>query len=317
MVELKPAITYEEQMKLLLDRGVTVNDPVLCKKILSEISYYRLSAYFLPFRNDDGSYKAGTDFSRVYRIYEFDRKLRHVIFSAVEEIEIYLRTKLAYYHAHHYGAEGYMKPENFGTAHQSQKFKENIKREIENNKRSPFVRHHIEKYEGRFPVWVISELFTFGMLSRFYSDLKTPDKKELAKDLYGTTERNVSSWLRCVTDLRNICAHYGRLYYRIFTAVPAGMGRWPESAKRRLWGAILALKELYPDSSKWNSEVLPAMTALFDEYSEDIELYHIAFPEDWKNCLRMERGDERLQDVDCTDSCPESQRDCDCILTHT
>lgn len=91
-----------------------------------------------------------------------------------------------------------------------------------NNNKALFVKYHVTKYNGEFPIWVIAELFTLGMISPFYADMTTADKKELAKSLYGTTPKYLVSWLRCVTDLRNICAHYGRLYYRIFTASPAG-----------------------------------------------------------------------------------------------
>ena len=89
---------------------------------------------------------------------------------------------------------------------------------ISNNKKAPFVRHYIEKHDRNFPLWVISELFTFGMLSRFYSDLKTADKKAFA----GVDHKHMVSWLKCCTDLRNICAHYGRLYCRVFPALPSG-----------------------------------------------------------------------------------------------
>ena len=34
------------------------------------------------------------------------------------------------------------------------------------------------------------------------------------------------------------------------------------------------------------NEVLPSIHALFDEYAEDINLYHLAFPEDWLEQLR-------------------------------
>lgn len=73
------------------------------------------------------------------------------------------------------------------------------------------------------------------------------------------------SWMRCCTDLRNICAHYGRLYFRIFTAMPSGF-EISEAAKRRLWGAILSVKALYPSSEKWNNEFMPRIEALFEEF---------------------------------------------------
>ena len=40
-----------------------------------------------------------------------------------------------------------------------------------------FVKFHIDNYDNQFPLWVISELFTFGTLSYFYNVLATADKK--------------------------------------------------------------------------------------------------------------------------------------------
>ena len=132
MVELKKPTTYDEQIELLRKRGVFISDEAFCKQKLAEINYYRLTAYFLPFRNSDGTYKKGTSFHTVYRIYEFDRKLRGVLFSAVEDVEIYLRAELSYFHAHKYGAEGYKDPTNFSARHNAEKFSENLQREITN-----------------------------------------------------------------------------------------------------------------------------------------------------------------------------------------
>ena len=282
--EIKNPTTYDEQIAKLKSRGCHISDELFCKETLKSINYYRLMAYFLPFKDND-RYMSGTSFRRVYRIYEFDRRLRAILFSAVEEVEIYLRARFAYFHAHRYGATGYLDPNNFSDKHDPEKFQRNITREIENNRQVLFVKHHVENYDGVFPIWVMSELFTFGMLSYFYSDLKTADRKRLAKELYQTVPQNVISWLRCCTDLRNICAHYGRLYYRIFPAIPAGVDV-PERAKRRLWGVIMALRELYPNAQKWNDEVLTSLEALFEEYGKDIDLYHLAFPRDWNIKLK-------------------------------
>lgn len=285
-MEVKPATTYGEQLLLLKSRGCIIDDGEFCEKVLQQINYYRLSAYFIPFRKDDGSYQPGTSFRRVYRIYEFDRKMRRVLFSAVEQVELYLRTQLAYYHAHKYGALGYMNADNFGSNYDNRRFEELFKSEVEHSKNIPFVRHHIEKYEGDFPVWVATELFSFGMLSFFYRGMKTSDKKEIAKTAFNTTYRNLDSWLRCCTDLRNICAHYGRLYYRTFTAIPATPSNLPVKLNRRLFDNIMMLKFLYPDHTRWNYEVVPALAALMEEYEEDINLSHIGFPFGWESLLK-------------------------------
>jgi abortive infection bacteriophage resistance protein len=281
MAQLKPPTAYSQQLEKLRSRGCHISDIPRCEEILSRINYYRLSAYFLPFRKADGNYEPGTNFNAVYQIYEFDRKLRGLLFVVIEEVEVYLRAKFAYYHAQKYGALGYMDAANYNQRHRHGRFKELIEAEIKNNRKVLFVQHHISNYGGRFPVWVITELFTFGMLSYFYGDLLTPDQKQIAKDLFGSIPKNLVSWLRCCTDLRNICAHYGRLYFRIFTAIPANLSGLEKNTERRLFGAILALKALYPDTDKWNAEIRPALCSLINSHIHVIHLSHIGFPVDW------------------------------------
>lgn len=279
--EVKPFASYPEQVKKLKDKGCIIDDEPFCTDVLEQIRYYRLSAYFLPFKGDNQKYKPETHFETVYRIYEFDRKLRSLILSALEVIEVYFRSLLSYFHAEKYGPLGYWDPSNFNNKHNPEKFKKNIEREIKNNEKVEFVKHHQKKYGGKFPLWVVIELFSFGMLSYFYTDLLTSDKKLL----FGVNYRDIDSWLRCCTDLRNICAHSGRLYYRVFPSTPKNLNI-PEPAKNRLWGAVLTVKNLFPDPERWNNDFMPAIEALFDEYEGHINLYHIAFPDDWIEQLR-------------------------------
>lgn len=276
MNEVKNHATYQEQVEKLQSKGCIIDNPVFCKDVLENVGYYRLSAYFLPFKNNKGNYIDGLHFETVYKIYEFDRKLRKLLFTAIEVIEISFRTKLSYYHTEKYGPLGYLDASSFNINHNEERFKTIINREIENNKKVLFVKHHIDNYNGQFPLWVMSELFTFGTLSYFYNDLTTADKK----NFIGKNFKFMTSWSRCCTDLRNICAHYGRLYYRSFSAMPAGFNL-SESAKRRLWGTILVVRELYPSIDKWNNEFMPAIESLFTDYKQYISLYHLAFPEDW------------------------------------
>jgi len=288
MPQIKPPITYEQQIEKLRSRGCLIEDVSFCAEILSQINYYRLSAYFLPFKKPNGDYHSGTSFNKIYKIYEFDRNMRNLLFTAIEEIEIYLRAKLSYFHAHKYGATGYLNKDNYNTKHQHEIFQNLINSEIKNNNKVLFVQHHINKYSGQFPVWVVTELFTFGMLSYFYSDLPMQDQKQLARDMFSTIPKNLSSWLRCCTDLRNICAHYGRLYFRIFSAVPAYISGLDVNSERRLFGAIMALKALYPDNIKWNNNIYSVICNILSSYSSVINLQHIGFPFDWKSLLKNE-----------------------------
>ena len=84
MMQLKKPTTYQEQLDILKSRGIIIDDPNQCIAVLETVNYYRFTAYFLPFKRSDGQYCENTQFSRVYRIYEFDRKLRSVLFAALE-----------------------------------------------------------------------------------------------------------------------------------------------------------------------------------------------------------------------------------------
>lgn len=292
MKELKPPTTYEQQIALLRSRNVIISDDKRCKNILSAVNYYRLTAYLLPFKQKSGDYLPETDLENIYQIYEFDRQMRGMILSIIEEIEVLLRAKISYYHVHKYGPEGYMVAQNFNEKHDPQKTKENIDREIKYNKNDAFIQHHIKNYDGHFPLWVIIEIFTFGMLSKFFADLSTEDRKNIIKSIYGNhlpknaTYSNVTSWLYCCTTLRNICAHYGRLYFLRFSAIPGGIGELQTWQKQTLWAQILMLRDFYPYTSKWNFSIFPRFEALIEEFQSSISLRHIGFPENWKEYLR-------------------------------
>lgn len=286
-MNVKKPTTYEEQLLKFKSRGCIVADETFAKMKLQQINYYRLTAYFLPFKTDSGNYRPGTSFDTIYRIYEFDRKLRNLIFSAVEEIELMLRTRLSYYHAHKYGALGYMDKSNFNKKHDHEKFIEGIEKSIEHNKRQLFVAHHIEKYESRFPIWTIIELFTMGQLSFFFSDMLRADKKTVAKSVFCATDTDVSSWLYCLTNIRNYCAHYSRFYFNIFAAVPATPKDFPYTLKDRVFDYLLVVKFLYPDFSKWRNAFLQNLYSLVEEYAGAIDMRCIGFPENWRELLEL------------------------------
>lgn len=281
---VKLPATYADQITKLKEHGCIIADEVKCTQSLENIGYYRLLGYTLPLKNSQGDFYPDTSFNKIIQLYDFDSNLRSILFSCIEEIEIFLRSHFSYYYSHKYGSLGYQDPANFSQYHDHVTFTSKYTAEINSNRQVLFVQHHIKKYGGSFPLWVLMEIFTFGMLSYFYADLKTQDKKALAHSMYSTSYDKLTSYLRCCTDLRNICSHYGRLYYRIFPASPAL--NMQNREKCRLWGQINVIKELFPDKEKWNTIILPKIEKIFDLYTNDIDLYHIAFPEDWKNLLR-------------------------------
>lgn len=284
-MDVKEFATFQQQLEKLKQRGCIVADENFAIRQLKRINYYRFTAYFLPFKKDNDTYIDGTSFDTVFRIYEFDRKLRGLLLSICEQIELMLRTRIAYYHSEKYGALGYLNTENFNNRHNHDKFIEKCEKEIKQNENKPFVQHHIEKYDSKFPLWVIIELFSMGDLSFFFSDMRTADKKSIARNVFNTTHYNVSSWLFCLTILRNHCAHYARLYNARFGTVPVTPNKLNYQLKDSIFDYIMALKFLYPDVIEWQNVCLVNLYALIEEYQGVIDMKRIGFPENWKELL--------------------------------
>lgn len=199
-VPLKPPTTFEEQIEKLHQRNLIIEDKDFALDTLSKVNYYRFSAYLLPFKQlSDGCYREGSSFNKIYRLYEFDRKMRNILSSAIEPIEVLLKTKIAYHHAHKYGAEGYTVFENFERQDWHIKFMTEFNDTVQRNNKTLFVKHHIDKYGAHFPIWVSVELFSFGMLSRFYANMKPEDRKQIAKGIFNTGPEHLGSWLVCLT----------------------------------------------------------------------------------------------------------------------
>ena len=70
---------------------------------LAQISYYRLSAYFLPYQKVKDRFDDGTTFNQIVDTYSFDRELRLLVFDCIERIEVAIRTQFIYCMHMHYG----------------------------------------------------------------------------------------------------------------------------------------------------------------------------------------------------------------------
>ncbi|MDR2591169.1 MAG: Abi family protein [Oscillospiraceae bacterium] len=282
---MKKPFTHKEQLELLKKKGLVIDNEDKCLNFLRSVNYYWFSAYFLPFKQKDGTYKSGTTFENIYRIFEFDRKLRIMIFTMIEDIELSLRSQLAYYFAHTHSPHAYMDAKYYGIHHDHNRLLNTIKTVINNNRNTPVVLHHNKKYEGLFPIWVIIDFFSLGNLSYFYTDWLVNDKKAFAKEFFNTPYTYLDSWLKCVTVLRNRCAHYSRLYFSMFTDIPKVPSSIRYICTGRVFDQLLTLKYLYPYQNKWNEYFASPLTLLIDEYKESVSLNHIGFPENWKDFI--------------------------------
>ena len=74
----------------LQNEGLTIMDESKTYTFLENVSYFRFAAYLRPFKTSDKhAYKENATFEKAVRLYEFDAKLRTLLFSAIQKIEIF------------------------------------------------------------------------------------------------------------------------------------------------------------------------------------------------------------------------------------
>lgn len=227
----KPPLTYQEQVQTWIDRGLQVPDPLRAQSYLSHISYYRLSAYCLPFQTVKDIFNKNTTFDDVLNLYLFDRELRLIMLDAIERIEIGLRTQIIYQLAHKYGshwhddASLFIKPfvnRNGYTIDPFSEMQRFLHKEYNSKDPEVFIKHYLDNYHtpASPPSWMSIELLTIGGLSRLYSNLSDVQNKKLIAKEYKIPYQVFQSWLHSLTHLRNLSAHHCRVWNREYHITP-------------------------------------------------------------------------------------------------
>ncbi|MBT9286580.1 Abi family protein [Bacillus velezensis] len=272
--------THSEQLEKFKTRGLRIEDESLALKTLTRINYYRLTGYMLSMKDGDKFYEDAS-FNKALRHYEFDTKLRRLLLKATEYIEIVLRSQLAYKFSEKYDGLGYKDSKNFYDEEKHQKFLVIIERKITESKEL-FVLHHKKTYDNQLPLWVAIELFSMDMLSKFFKNMITADKKDLSNNYYGVNHSHLGNWLYCLTNIRNISAHYSRLYNKNFHFSVKLFNEVKLNSKKLVSVFYILKKMLPPD--EWR-RFLDSFLVLTEEYGDVIEMHHMGFYDNWKEYI--------------------------------
>ena len=134
------------------------------------------------------------------------------------------------------------------------------------------------------PIYALVEVFSFGTLSKFYKNMINADKKAVAQT-FGVGYTYLESWLESISYVRNICAHYGRLYNAKMSKSPILYKEYTQLGigNNRIFGVLLCLKHLLKKDSHWILFV-EQIEALFDKY-ESVNIKTMGFPDNWKELL--------------------------------
>lgn len=219
----KPPINFSDQVSQLESRGLSVADHSKAEFFLSQLNYYRIAAYCLPFEQDHAThqFKPNIGFDDVLNLYIFDRELRLLVLDAIERIEVSLRTQLAYHLSHnHQTAHPHLKPELFFNPVIYGKSLSNLDTDIKRSQEE-FIKHLTGKYDELMPpIWAVVELMTMGQLSKWFANIKTRADRQSISRIYRLDEKIMTSFCEHLSLVRNHAAHHARLWNRDFTKTP-------------------------------------------------------------------------------------------------
>src|SRR3990172_6042574 len=137
IMDLKPALTIQDQISLLRKRGINVDDEPFAKNFLLNNQYYRLNIYFHNLMDSPDHFPVGTKFSTLVDIYNNDKWMRNKLHAALEPIEIRIRTLTAYHLGIKYGSGAFYNKTLFSKEEYWQEISLNFKKEIERNRTDP------------------------------------------------------------------------------------------------------------------------------------------------------------------------------------
>ncbi|MBQ7188058.1 MAG: Abi family protein [Kiritimatiellae bacterium] len=288
-----------------------MSDVLEAEKFIRFINYDRFSGFCLRFQvfdsnANDHRFIPGTRFEDIVELCRFDALLRDCISDALETVEISLRTSVAFHFGKSFGAFGHLDRNNFDKSFSRQvpskasttkyvvpyeEWKNAILVETQRSQEL-FVRHFKETYTQfpNLPIWMVSEICSFGTLSHMYSHLRNTEQGAIAKD-YGIHYLVLASWLHTFTYIRNVCAHHARLWDKrvsITPKLPSGKN-WITIAHsgNTIYVVTLMLNWMLAHDSvpkKLHVDWKKRVESLVDKFSVRFPqlLSHTGFPSNWK-----------------------------------
>lgn len=295
-MELKAPLSLDGQIDKLKSHGMIITDDNRVKNILSRINYYRFTGYALQFRQsiNNSDYVGGLTFEKVYKIYQFDERIRDILRRYIEIAEVFYRAQISYGfcmakcvdspHDQHYDEKNYYKKEEF------KEIIVHLEKDKGYYKDSLIVKHHRDKYDDKMPLWVMVELLSFSDVSKLFCCMYYSEQNNIANAI-GISAATLENHLHCLSVLRNKCAHAARLYNTKFYPAARFNPKFLRSNRNikndTLFAYLLILIKRLSENSIRRALVNDIYT-IIEEYKGDIDLSLIGFPEDYYELMNKQ-----------------------------
>lgn len=173
---MKPSLSWDEQVGLMVQRGLAVDNHDECIAFLAAHNCYRFSGYARYFQQapdqGDDTFRPGSTFDEICLIYKADEAVRAMLVQPLARVEFLLRTHAAYVIANRHGPYGgYLEEDFYTDVGNGEPTVESCLRDLERSRERHILRY---KKNGRgadfseLPVWSAVEAWSFGTLSKVH-----------------------------------------------------------------------------------------------------------------------------------------------------
>lgn len=296
---------------------INESEEAFAEQFLFQTNYYDFSIYrkCLPKRED-----TTFSFQDCIELYEFNSFLRENLMKFTGKIELLIKSSIVHtlcsnYEGNLQNGECYLDKSIYKNEKNYQEVIERIGMSLFNSTtKSLPVSHHVNNKNCKFPFWVVvpeltfgettkiiellnDKYFTFWLEELFFSNDYYKNEANLKEHIISASK----SWIAATWFIRNVCAHYGRLYARNFNVgVPRFytpvLRKMKDYGKKKtdnkdLFAYMLAIKQILicHNSSvhdEWNRFIEEIENKIMT--SSIVEKTKIGFPECWKECLLID-----------------------------
>ena len=299
-------LDLDEQV-ILMKKYVSFDDETAIRRRLAYTGFFRLRRYGMFLLSKCGCIGKKPTERMLYDLYDFDEKLRFILFAYCKKAEIQLKTYMTVGLSNRVGSHLFYLNEASYTStkgnndkisrQKNQRLFEGFLKDVRNNEkrirtdtaRYPEIKEMRPRGKGEndlLPAEVYFYYIDLGDICPIYSYLRGDLRKEVLR--YGYTRRHYGkettkqfdTWLEATRNLRNFCAHHLMLAGKNSCVILPEFGEdYLVSSKTDLFSRLYALKKILPkhfsDALKQDLQRLVG--------NADIDVFGLGIlPRDWE-----------------------------------
>lgn len=228
----KPFLDLTDQVKLLIKRGLVVNDSIKAERFLQCNNYYNIvniygKLFYL--NNNSENFIKDTNLEEIETVLFFEQEIKGALFKSVLACEMKIKSIISHYFCSIYKtSNSYLDNINYSPDLNLQKDITKFILDVQDiiNKNCNFnsdnAIKHYNKMHGSVPLWVLINFLEFGKIEILFRIMKQTDQQKVANEINKTlyyefgiltqlSPKDIKAYINSIREMRNIIAHNGKL----------------------------------------------------------------------------------------------------------